>query len=186
MCVSTEQNSHRCALPYPGNRWQSKKHIGFFQHPKIHSRWIDLNRVKWEQGNISNRKITWNCAYGDRAVSKPLLLTNFNILSNIVLHYYFPFTMSHATQYAHWNVNFSIDWIRCDAVTQCSSMECVCVCTLCVCSSYAIAKYTIIQSIRVLGNLSNRNWKSFLLTNKIGFVCSPISRSFCQFYHSQN
>lgn len=43
-----------------------------------------------------------------------LLLTDFNILSNIVLHYYLPFTMSRAT-YAHWNANY-VDFGCSDAV----------------------------------------------------------------------
>lgn len=55
-----------------------------------------------------------SCAWRSTVCLNLLLLTDFNILSNIVLHYYFPFTMSRAT-YAHWNANY-VDFGCSDAV----------------------------------------------------------------------
>lgn len=110
------------------------------------------------------------------------LLTDFNILSNIVLHYYLPFTMSRAT-YAHWNANY-VDFGCSDAV-----------CSLGFIWSFRNSalrtttgtRYTFVDSTtlqyrntiplqsnrfqsKLLAKFIKQNWKSFA-ENEIGFCC---------------
>lgn len=72
----------------------------------------------------------WNSTYSDRVVfRKPLLLTDFNILSNIVLHYYFPFTMSPSSL-------FHACTLKCKFRLPLASIRSMCVCVEALCMWY--------------------------------------------------
>lgn len=113
------------------------------------------------------------CLWWSALFRNPLLLTDFNILSNIVLHYNFPFTMGPMFQYAHWNANFFfsffsfVDWIVWRSARNVAHF---------VHSQAAIAKHNPIDM--TAWEFIKTKLKIFLPTNNIGFFALLFTYSF--------